>query len=406
MMPAEVHPGARPEPGDDRRGDDRRGDRLAALLPAELIPLFDERFARSCTLFEEYVRRLALRVVVATGLDVAAREPLTPAASAERAGLDTGRATEAVTWLLATLALTGLATRTDDGRYRIAAAPPALDPEEIRRAQEDHDPSALPSYRMAALVAEHYPTVLRGAVSGEAALFAPDRIGAWLEYFSNENLIYAISNRIGAIAAERALHGDGGAILELGGGLGSGTVALLERFARTGRLASVRSYRLTEVAPSFLRRAQRRLAGRFPGLALTSGRLDMDRPFAEAGVDEGACALVYGVNTLHVARDLEFTLGEVRRALAPGGTLVLSECLRPFTGRPVYIEFLFNLLDAFRAPRLVDPWRPNGGFLTPEHWLAALTACGFRDVVVYPDIARIRAVCPAFVVGAVTAVRA
>jgi hypothetical protein len=38
--------------------------------------------------------------------------------------------------------------------------------------------------------------------------------------------------------------------------------------------------------------------------------------------------------------------------------------------------------------------------------VAALEACGFRDATVYPDIARIREVCPSFVVGAITAVRA
>jgi SAM-dependent methyltransferase len=382
-------------------------DRLAALLPAELIPLFDDRFVGSCTLFEEYVQRLALRVVGDIGLATTAREPGTPGELAARAGLDPARAPVAVEWLLATLALSGRATRTEDGRFHIAAAaPPRLDPEEVVGAQQGLDPSALPSYRLAALAAGLYPPVLRGTVRGEEALFAPDRIGAWFEYFSNDNVLYAISNRIGAIAVERALHGEGGAVLELGGGLGSGTAAVLQRFVETGRPAAVRSYRLTEIAPSFLRRGQRRLAGRFPGVSLSFGHLDMDRPFGEAEIEAGAFALVYGVNTLHVARDLAFTFAEIRRALAPGGALVLSECVRPFPGRPVYIEFPFNLLEAFRAPRLVEPWRPHGGFLTPEHWVAALQACGFRDVTVYPDIARIRQVRPAFVVAAITAVRA
>lgn len=381
-------------------------ERLAALLPQELIPFFDERFDASCRLFEEYVHRLARRVVLATGLDAAARDPGTPAAIAARAGLDPERTSHVVRWLLATLALTGRATCTADGRFQVPAVPPDLDPEEPMREQERVDPSALPSYRMADAVAALYPDVLRGTVSGESALFAPERIGAWFEYFSNDNVIYAISNRLGAIAAGRALSSGGGAILEVGGGLGSGTVALLERLERTGRLAAVRSYRLTEIAPSFLRRAQRRLAGRFPGASIATGRLDMDRPFAEAGIEEGAFALVYAVNTLHVARDLAYTLGEIRKALAPGGTLVMSECLRPFPGRPIYVEFLFNLLEAFRAPRPRDPWRPDGGFLTPEGWVAALEACGFSDAAVYPDVARIREVCPAFVVGAVTATRA
>lgn len=383
-----------------------RPDPLAELLPSELIPLFDDRFVGSCTLFEEYVHRLALQVVRGLGIDSAARQPGTPAEIAARAGLDPDRAPATVGWLLATLASDGRAVQGADGRYSVPSALPDLDLREVADAQKRLDPSSLASYRMADLAAEMYAPVLRGAASGEEALFAPDRIGAWFEYFSNDNPIYAISNRVGAFAAGRALHGDGGPVLELGGGLGSGTTALLEHLTETGRLPSVRSYQLTEVVPSFLRRGQRRLAGRFPGVPVSFGRLDMDRPFPEVGIEEGAFALVYGVNTLHVARDLEFTLAEVRRALAPGGALVLSECVRPFPGRPVYIEFLFNLLEAFRAPRLVEPWRPNGGFLTPEQWTAALEACGFRDVIVYPDIARIREVRPACIVAAISAVRA
>ncbi len=382
------------------------GDRFEGLLPAELIPIFDDRFAHSCTLFEEYVHRLVLKVVRETGLDAAAREPGTPAAIAAHAGLDAERIADVVRWLLVTMTLTGRATRVGESLFRIPAALPDLDPEEQTRAQERYDPAALPSYRMASAVAGLYPEVLRGAVSGEAALFAPDRIGAWFDYFSNDNVTYAVSNRLGAIAAARALADRGGAILELGGGLGSGAVALLERLEETGRLVTMRSYRLTEIAPSFLRRAQRRLAGRFPAAPLLYGRLDMDRPFAEAGIEAGSCSLVYGVNTLHVARDLEFSLGEIRRALAPGGAVVLSECLRPFADRPIYVEFLFNLLESFRAHRPPDRFRPDGGFLTPEAWVAAFEAGGFRNAAVYPDVARIREVCPAFVVGAITAVRA
>lgn len=383
-----------------------QGDRLPELLPAELLPLFDDRFITSCSLFEEYVHRLALQVVRDTGIDAAAREPGTPAEIGERAGLDPGRAPVAVGWLLAALALTGRATRDGDGRFTIPVGLEAPDPNEVVSAQERHDPSALVSYRMAALAASLYPAVLRGTVTGEETLFAPDRVGAWFEYFSNDNPLYAVSNRIGALAAERALSGDGGALLEIGGGLGSGMAAVLERFSEMGRLSAVRAYRFTEIAPSFLRRGQRRMAGKFPGVPRNFVRLDMDRPFAEAGVEAGSFALVYGVNTLHVARDLEATLSEIHRALAPGGAVVLSECIRPFPGRPVHIEFLFNLLEAFRAPSLVEPWRPNGGFLTPEHWTAALEACGFGAVRIYPDITGIREVYPSFVVAAISAVRA
>ena len=39
----------------------------------------------------------------------------------------------------------------------------------------------------------------------------------------------------------------------------------------------------------------------------------------------------------------------------------MSECVRPFTGIPLHLEFVFNLLSAFREPLQVSDWRPNGG---------------------------------------------
>jgi len=396
------------------------GADLDRLLSPALRAIFDDRFVRSCGLFEEYIRRLAIRVVRSAGLEQAAREPGTADELAARAGLDPSRSKAPVAWLLSTLAASGVLTRAegDDAsaveatdhaggdRFVLAAPLPEPDAAVIAHEQEAHDPACLASYRLADRVAALSPDVLRGRVNGEEALFAPDQFSAWIDYFSNDNPLYAVSNRIGALAAERSLsRAGGGTVLEIGGGLGSATAALFDRLAATGRAASIAAYRFTEAAPSFLRRGQRGLAARLPGAPITAARLDMDRPFAEAGIEPGSVTLVYGVNTLHVARDLELTFAEIRRALAPGGTLVLSECVRPFADRPIYVEFLFNLLESFRSPRLVDPWRPHGGFLSPEQWAAGLVACGFRDVAVEPDIARLRDRVPACVIASISAVR-
>ena len=86
--------------------------------------------------------------------------------------------------------------------------------------------------------------------------------------------------------------------------------------------------------------------------------------------------------------------------------LVATECVRPYTGQPIYIEFVFNLLESFQHPRLVPEWRPNGGFLTPEQWGRALEANGFRDVAFFPDVRAIRDAYPSFIVAAITARRA
>ena len=378
-------------------------DRRAQLIPPEILPLFDDAFARSCDLIEEYVARLAAAAFRSTGLADACAEPATVDEAIARAGLAPAVARIPAAWLVATLAARGWVERVsgagDGARFRAARPLPAPDPEEILAAQAANDERCLPSYRIAAMAAERYPAVLRGELTGEQALFDAEGVVAWSKYFSNANPLYAVSNAIGAVAAARALAERAGAVLELGGGLGSGAEALLER-TTTG---TIPTYRFTEISPLFLRRAERSLGARFRDRGLEFAPLDIDRPF---GVAPGAYALVYGVNVLHVAHDLAATLAEVRTALAPGGALVISECVRPFAGRPVYVELAFNLLASFREPVLVPGWRPNGGFLTPGEWTQALAANGFADVRVYPDIGAIRETFPQFVVAAVTARRA
>ena len=351
------------------------------LLSPEVAPLFDEGFVRSCDLLEEYVGRLAIGIARASGIEGALTPGATVAEVVTHAGLDPEIAPGPVGWLLGMLAARGWEPPL-----------PHLDPREIEAEQEAHDPRCLPSYRIAALAASRYPEVLRGEVTGERALFGADHMEAWASYFSNGNPTYAISNRIAAIESARVLRDAPGAVLELGGGLGSGAEALLVELG-----AAPARYRFSEISIPFLRRAQRTLAGRFPEVPWEFARLDLDRPFVEGGVVAGTYALVHAVNVVHVARSLDFTLTEIHKALVPGGTFVAGECVRPFEGRPIYVELVFNLLEAFR--------RPGAGFRTPEAWTTALETAGFTGVRIEPDVRLLRDAYPSFVVAAVSATR-
>jgi len=196
-------------------------DQRAALLPREILPLFDDAFVHSCDLFEEYVFRLALDVFRRLRLESACAEPASTDDVIVRAGLDPLAAGVPVDWILRELAVHGILEARDGQagvQYLLSGDLPELDADAVRAAQERHDPRALPSFAIASLAAEHYPAVLRAEESGEQALFGADRMGAWGEYFSNDNPIYGVSNAIGAIACTTALRGRSGAILELGGG--------------------------------------------------------------------------------------------------------------------------------------------------------------------------------------------
>jgi SAM-dependent methyltransferase len=378
---------------------------VARHLPAALVPVFTPGFARSHLLLDEFVFRLTAQVVAASGLAAAAGRWGTAEEIAERAGLD-ARGRGPAGWMLRHLAARGVLARDGAGRFRCEGPLPGLDPGEVLAEQRRHDPACLPGYALAETAARDYPLFLQGKRSGDEILLAPARLPLWAAYFSNDNPLYAVNNQVGAVALEAWLAPGAATILELGGGLASGAVAALERLAASGRLAGIERYRFTELVPAFLHRGRRRLEERFPGAsAVTFDRLDMNRPFAAQGVAPGSTAVVYAVNTLHVAHDLAFTLGEIRTALAPGGQLIVSEGVRPEPGQTLYPEFIFNLMETFRAPRLHPAYRPTGGFLTPEQWTLALEAAGFRQVRVLPDVARIRELFPTFYVAALGAVK-
>src|SRR6185369_3788530 len=110
-------------------------------------------------------------------------------------------------------------------------------------------------------------------------------------------------------------------------------------------------------------------------------------------------------NTVHVAKDLAVTLARIRRTLRPGGTVLFSECVRPFPGQPIYVEFVFNFLENFTAVAVDPQTRPTHGFLTPESWRRALAAAGFADPEILPDVESLAKHYDAFFVAAVSARR-
>ena len=379
------------------------------LLPPHLLPVFNASFLRSHLLYDEFVYRLVLKVIRETGLESAIREGGSTEVIAARAGLAVGQAVVPLDWLLRLLVARGVLEEVLGAvthEFRAPGPLPTADVAAVRDEQIQHDPSWMPSYVLAETVAQDYPAFLRGEVAGEEVLFSPRRLRLWVDYFSNQNGLYAVNNRLGAAAVEQWLPRDGGVVVELGGGLGSGTIAVLEGFGAADRLSAIREYRFTELVPAFLRRGEQALRAHRPErVPIRFDTLDMNHPFEAQGLAPSSVTAVYAVNTLHVAQDLDFTLAQILRTLRVGGWLIISECVRPYPRQALYAEFIFNLIQTFRSPRLHSVYRPNGGFLTPEQWKGAIESAGFGDTRFVPDVMRIRRDVPDFFASAIGAIR-
>lgn len=285
-------------------------------------------------------------------------------------------------------------------RASLVLPPPTDDLAALRAELLAIDPRNHPTLDLLDTAARAVPALARGEKTGEEVLLGPAGAGLWAAYFTNAHPLYAISNRVAAVAAANRLTSPPPwTILEIGGGFGSAAEALFEELECRGLLHGVAAYHFTEPAAFFRRRGQGLLTKRWPALPLAVGELDIDRPWGAQGIAPGSLDLVYGVNVLHVAHDLAFTLAEVQTALKPGGFLVAGECLRPWLGRPLSTELIFGLLEGFTAVEL-DAFRTNPGFLTNEQWRAILERSGLRAFVV-PDLSAVREQTESFLSGVV-----
>ncbi len=377
----------------DRRA--RRHPEIAALLAADgLDALFSERFMAATEIYDDLVNAACWRILGRLG-----RLPSAPGSPVRELRDDAalpGRARPAFRYLFEKLLASGLLAERDG---LLTAGAPPRPVEEIAAELTAREPCAAVGAEIVALLVEEAPAFFAGTVSGEEILFSPLRLPLWVRYFSNENILYAINNTLGAEVLARAVP-ERAAILEIGGGCGSAAEAALRRLG-----AGVARYRFTEIVPSFARRGERASrAAASPGTLVEAARLDMTKPWEGQGVEPGSFDAVFSVNCFHVAPDLGFVLREAKTALKAGGAVVVSECIRPsIHARPTHVEFVFDFLESFTNVTTDPLLRPTHGFLTPDAWRRSFVAAGFPVVDVVPDVDHLARHYPGFFVGVVVA---
>jgi SAM-dependent methyltransferase len=305
-------------------------------------------------------------------------------------------------WILRFLVEKGLLVQ-EGPRYRLEGTP-STDLLELRETAEREAPGHLRNLDLLDAVRSHVRPYFTDGKSGEACLFDLAVFPIWLDYFRNENILYR-SNNLFALAALRGSLKPGCRILELGGGAGSFAQLLSRMGAHTGELAHIADYRFTDIAPTFLRRAQRGLKNQAPGISFSFSNLDINRPLDDQGLAGSTFDAIVGINVLHVAKHLPATLQDLKQHLTPEGRLILGECLKPDLSRPIYLEFFFQFMASFTEVDTDPILRPTHGFLTPEAWIRILVSAGFRDVHDIPHVRHLMDRFPAFYVGAFSATR-
>jgi SAM-dependent methyltransferase len=109
-------------------------------------------------------------------------------------------------------------------------------------------------------------------------------------------------------------------------------------------------------------------------------KLDFDKSLVSQGIKAEEIDIVYGVNALHVAKNLTRALRNIYEVISPGGMLIICEYCRPNINYLLLQEFIFCLLDNYVEVDLDENLRPTPGFLDYAHWRANLEAAGFTNI--------------------------
>ncbi|KAL7915129.1 putative polyketide synthase [Trichoderma velutinum] len=236
----------------------------------------------------------------------------------------------------------------------------------------------LPAWKLYTTCARKLPQILTGEIDPLQVVFESDQAEI---FYADLFQKLCQDGRLGTILDLVSHETPAQRILEVGAGTGGMTGHVLsllqQREERTGG-SSFANYTYTDISPMFFERA----GDRWPHLKaqgrLTFKTFNLDKPIEDQGFQTGSYDIVVAASVLHATPYLEATVRNVRRALKPGGRLILLEVINP---DDIATNFMAGLVPGWWVAR--EAWRPHSAAV-PEHlWDKCLRDNGFsgNDVV-------------------------
>lgn len=293
-------------------------------------------------------------------------------------------------WMLERLALEGYIEKKEENSntfYKWSGKTIDYNLEEIRNKAEKYAPTSIAAFNMIKLMADNYPDFLSSKKSGVDIIFSPENIEITNEYYSN-NLFYNVHNIAGAKIVNWDISSrDNPTIIEIGGGLGGGTKQFIIQRLKEGLSLNNFKYIFTDIANKMLRNTKKDLLSITDNLSsFEFKKLDFNSSLESQGYKPESADVIWGVNAIHVAYDLRFSLNEILKTLKKGGSFIISETVRPSGNKMIQQEFLLNTLSDYWNVKLDKDIRPRHGFMEWQDWVNAFINVGFKDVKTIPDM--------------------
>ncbi|KIX08676.1 uncharacterized protein Z518_03333 [Rhinocladiella mackenziei CBS 650.93] len=208
-------------------------------------------------------------------------------------------------------------------------------------------------------------SLLKGEETGFQILNAAadgnlEKLKAFLNYYDHSKYLQSLSHSKPNLR-----------VLEIGAGLGDGTIEILKNLARPDGQILYSRYVFTDSAQAIINIAKERLKG-VPNMEFAT--LDPSQDVAGQGFQGRRFDLVVAVNVLNASPSVRDSLRNVRALLAPEGRLLLQE---PTPAQP-WAKFVLGTMPSCWSHEQDD--RAYEPFVSTKRWQEELQAAGFEDV--------------------------
>jgi SAM-dependent methyltransferase len=344
--------------------------------------LFSPDYYRGYQEIETFVLKTLLNIFQTANIsDYLQQDFRSVAEIVDRFGLDS-QARPFLTWALAYTEYLGY-SECKNGAYQLIDPVAAGSREKNVKRILEFIPSADIFIHLIKTIETGINDFLKGRVNGGNLLFADESIVTlWNSYFNNDFYGYAVVNHGVAYGiAKWFSQTNGASMLEVGSGTSGASALTFQVLQDNNLLNSLHTIVLTDVVVPLLEKGRINIRQQIDEPPHYEQKiLDINEAFEAQGFAEESFDIIFGVNVLHVARNLTFSLQELYHHLNTGGMLILAETTRPAASRPMHHEFIFNLLENYHDVELDPETRPYHGFLTREHWIKNFEKAGFKNI--------------------------
>lgn len=343
--------------------------------------LFTQEYYKGYIAIESYMSKVLLRILKDTNVSGYLQEEFRSIDEiVEKFGFHP-QSKPLLTWAIRYLEQSGV-VQGQNSSYKMSAGVHDMDTSDDVRQVVEFIPTADIFIRLVQRIEPDIENFLFGRKKCGDILFAGETLSLWNDFFNNKFYGYSVLNYGAAYGITKWFSKTRGkSMLEVGSGTSGATVKVFQILRDNNLLDSMDKIMMTDIVPQLLDLGRKNISSQIshpPDYGQSI--LDINRPFDEQGFPGGRFDIIYGVNVVHAAHDLSFSLKELYDHLNEDGILVIAETIRPADNKPLHHEIISNLLNNYYDVKLDPEARPYHGYMTKELWIKNLDAAGFRNI--------------------------